>query len=274
MALRTYRQVEASKLNGAKSKGPVTSTGKTRSSLNAVKHGIFATRAVPKREGADDEQVGLDALRASLQPTTSVEEALVQEIGEALHRSGRLSRYMAAAKEMVIDDAEDCDADLKARLRDRRRLLVHWEDLDNSVSRSGLGAEDLDVLAELLKETSEVEVDPHDDDSALRQIPFAREVRMVLDHRFPFTDAQEDHVIGVIKKQRSQLMQMVRGLEERIRHRGHLRSEMGKAMPSEQAIRLAARYECFLTKRATTGLDLLVKLREAASSRFCMESGE
>ena len=39
---RTEKQIETSRLNGRKGKGPVTVAGKQRSSQNAVTHGLFA----------------------------------------------------------------------------------------------------------------------------------------------------------------------------------------------------------------------------------------
>ncbi len=56
---RTENQKEASRLNGAKSRGPVTDEGKARSSQNAVRHGVMSARLVLD----DDEQALADGLR-------------------------------------------------------------------------------------------------------------------------------------------------------------------------------------------------------------------
>ena len=41
-AARSPAQIEASRRNGARSKGPVTAEGKARASRNALKHGLSA----------------------------------------------------------------------------------------------------------------------------------------------------------------------------------------------------------------------------------------
>jgi hypothetical protein len=46
---RTPAQIEASRRNGARSKGPVTAEGKARASRNALKHGLTATHHLVPR---------------------------------------------------------------------------------------------------------------------------------------------------------------------------------------------------------------------------------
>ncbi len=48
--MRTERQIEASRANGAKSRGPVTPEGRRNSCGNALKHGLFADTIVLKGE--------------------------------------------------------------------------------------------------------------------------------------------------------------------------------------------------------------------------------
>ncbi len=45
--MRTARQIEASRLNGARSRGPVTDAGKRKSSRNSRRHGLYSQTVEP-----------------------------------------------------------------------------------------------------------------------------------------------------------------------------------------------------------------------------------
>jgi len=130
--MRTKAQIEASRLNGAKSHGPVTPQGKQRSSQNAVKHGLSARTVVLCAENHDlFNQLEQDYID-SLQPTTVLELHLVQRIAVAEWRLRRAWAVSTAITDKCLDDhqAQDhrenglCDNDFRLGLNQQR---VHKE---------------------------------------------------------------------------------------------------------------------------------------------------
>jgi hypothetical protein len=107
--MRTESQAEASRRNGAKSRGPITSEGKKRSSQNSVKYGLSARTVVLCTESQELfsqlEQGYIDAL----QPTNLLELHLVQHIAVAEWRIRRayIAETAMADKSMGDHQAED-----------------------------------------------------------------------------------------------------------------------------------------------------------------------
>ncbi len=95
---RTPAQKEASRRNGALSRGPLTDEGKSRSSLNAVKHGLLARNLTPAADprGHDVLYRRLHKqLLHELQPRTFSEQALVDALA---HDYLQLSRARAMSE--------------------------------------------------------------------------------------------------------------------------------------------------------------------------------
>jgi hypothetical protein len=107
--MRTESQAEASRRNGAKSRGPITSEGKKRSSQNSVKYGLSARTVVLCTESQELfsqlEQGYIDAL----QPTNLLELHLVQHIAVAEWRIRRAYIVETAIQDKSMGDhqAED-----------------------------------------------------------------------------------------------------------------------------------------------------------------------
>ena len=89
-------RAEASRRNGAKSRGPVTADGKARASKNALKHGMCATSTVvlEGEDGTAFEQLD-QGLRADLQPSGPLENLLASRLAIAAWRMGRADRIEA-----------------------------------------------------------------------------------------------------------------------------------------------------------------------------------
>jgi hypothetical protein len=100
--MRTERQIEASRVNGAKSKGPVTPEGKRNSSANAIKHGLLAETVVLKGELEERFLEVIADIDQELQPETPIEHALVEKMAVARWRQLRLWGMEKAAMEYQI----------------------------------------------------------------------------------------------------------------------------------------------------------------------------
>ncbi len=88
--MSTAKQIQESRANGAKSKGPVTAQGKINSSRNSTRHGLLAETIVleAEKEGAFIEF--LQELFEEHQPQTPTEAMLVDTIAAASWRQSRI----------------------------------------------------------------------------------------------------------------------------------------------------------------------------------------
>jgi hypothetical protein len=83
-------RAEASRLNGAKSRGPKTPEGKARSSQNALKHGFRAQKYVVL---PDEDAAAFEALEAALMEELAPEGALQSVLAQrVVAASWRLAR--------------------------------------------------------------------------------------------------------------------------------------------------------------------------------------
>jgi hypothetical protein len=89
-------RAEASRINGAKSRGPKTALGKARSSRNALKHGLCAETFVAF---GDEDQEAFEAVETALEdelaPQGVLQRLLVGRIARAAWRLGRAERLAA-----------------------------------------------------------------------------------------------------------------------------------------------------------------------------------
>jgi hypothetical protein len=93
---------EQARLNGAKSKGPITIDGKSRSSQNAIKHGFAASvNVVISIEEKPEWDLHLEGCRASFKPQCYVEQTMVDQLASISWRQSRL-----VALETALIDAQ------------------------------------------------------------------------------------------------------------------------------------------------------------------------
>jgi hypothetical protein len=99
------QRLDANRANAKRSTGPKTEAGKSRSKLNALKHGLSAERVVI----GDEDPREFEALRAALQrdwqPDTALESELVDQLAGIFWRLRRVSAIEAA-----IVKARDAEA--------------------------------------------------------------------------------------------------------------------------------------------------------------------
>lgn len=105
-------QREASRLNGAASRGPVTPRGKAHSSRNATTHGLTARDVVLSNENPEAYQAIEDAFTAGWCPTSDLERLLVVDLAACYWRLLR-----AESNETALSDLQmEADAPESARI--------------------------------------------------------------------------------------------------------------------------------------------------------------
>jgi hypothetical protein len=106
--MSSLRRILSSRINGRRSKGPVTAVGKLRSSQNAVRHGLLARCLVLEDESTDAFQALLAKYIARLQPADDLELDIVEEMVAACWR---MRRSWAIETHMIDTATADPDSD-------------------------------------------------------------------------------------------------------------------------------------------------------------------
>jgi hypothetical protein len=89
----SHARVEASRKNGAKSRGPKTAAGKVRSAQNALRHGLRAQKYLVLPEEDAAEFAALEAaLLAELAPVGALQTVLARRVAVAAWRLARADR--------------------------------------------------------------------------------------------------------------------------------------------------------------------------------------
>ena len=128
--MRSSKQIEASRRNGSKSRGPRTPAGKSRSSMNARRHGMLSKLVIT----GDESEKGLKQVVTEhllrFGSLDGVEFGMIEEMAVAFWRMRRIwtveKRWMdktiAAANPNVADI--DAIADAFGKLADSNRYKV------------------------------------------------------------------------------------------------------------------------------------------------------
>ncbi len=81
--MTTLKQIEANRRNSRISTGPKTRTGKTKTKMNAMKHGLLATDLVVRGEDPVEFAGVLENLVDELKPQGPLEEQLVERVSQS-----------------------------------------------------------------------------------------------------------------------------------------------------------------------------------------------
>jgi hypothetical protein len=100
----TDKQIEASRKNGALSRGPVTPEGKKRASKNALRHGMFAREIVLDNEPKQNFTHITKRLRKQFRPDNEAENQLIDQLAAS---SWRLRRFWAMETGMLNQSMPD-----------------------------------------------------------------------------------------------------------------------------------------------------------------------
>ena len=101
--MRTRKQIQASRRNGARSRGPSTAEGKARAALNAISHGLSSRVVVLSNESAETYDRLLQSCLGHWHPASAAELILVHDIVGARWRLHRGIAMETAALDHEMD---------------------------------------------------------------------------------------------------------------------------------------------------------------------------
>ena len=137
--MSSQRRIDASRANGAKSRGPVTPEGRARSDMAAVTHGLTSRRVLLKNESEDEFVALRDVLVAHFQPSDPYEADLVEQLVAARWRLDRVSSLETALLEVEISRREpEIEKEFQSCSPDIRNALAFRALFDESRVLAGL----------------------------------------------------------------------------------------------------------------------------------------
>jgi hypothetical protein len=123
----------SSRLNGARSQGPITPAGKAASSRNATRHGLTSSAVVLPGESAETFEALNQAFIDHFQPRTAVEAELVQTMAIARWRLRRLTSVETNLyTNRAIERKINLDRELPESTEDQRLAWLFKNLSDNS----------------------------------------------------------------------------------------------------------------------------------------------
>jgi hypothetical protein len=102
--MRSKQRLEANRVNARRSTGPTTESGKARSKMNALKHGLSAKAIVIEGEDPREFETLRAGLERDFEPSTVIERELVENLAALLWRQRRGHRFEAAIFQRILCD--------------------------------------------------------------------------------------------------------------------------------------------------------------------------
>ena len=125
-------QAEQSRLNGAKSRGPVTEEGKTRSSQNARKHGLTAKHSLVDPEDASEYLQHHNSMIADLKPEGTVEEMLADQVVKG---AWKLRQAHNIEMDLMKDNLE-CGDEIHSAFTQQELSMIRLSRYQTAIERS------------------------------------------------------------------------------------------------------------------------------------------
>jgi hypothetical protein len=125
--MTTANRVEINRANAQHSTGPKTESGKQRSSLNALRHGLTSQIVVMPTEELEAYQLHLKSFTEEYDPQGATESNLVQALADA---SWRLNRVVALETNLLMA------GDLESQAKALANLSMHSQRLSRQFERT------------------------------------------------------------------------------------------------------------------------------------------
>ncbi len=103
MSMTSNRRAEASRINGAKSRGPITPDGKARSSQNSITHGLTARNPCLATENRQEYEQLRQTHIDHFTPSTPYELDIVDQLTAIAWRTRRAESIETALLDQEID---------------------------------------------------------------------------------------------------------------------------------------------------------------------------
>jgi len=127
--MRSPKQIQASRINGALSKGPITPQGKAISSQNALRAGLLARTIVLESESTERFIALLESYIMEFQPVTASEISMVEAMTVAKWRQFRVWAVQKSSveRDMAALDPQRHRASIRAgfAMRGLPKALAH-----------------------------------------------------------------------------------------------------------------------------------------------------